>query len=446
MIRLTFEEQEKDITILKKYSNISKNELLLYKKNIKDEIYAMNKTTRLGYHDDRCSINLPFDESILRKVNHLVKEKKATNPEYIIVVGIGGSNLGTLAVQEVILGKLHNQKNSTIKILYADTVDSDIINDIIEIIEPILKKGKDIIISLISKSGGTTETISNFLVLSNILEKYRNNPEKYIVVITDKHSKLWYLAEKKNYSILEIPNKVGGRFSIFSAVGLFPLAMMGINIKKLLDGAQKMQKRCLNHDILKNPAALSAMIIYYHYLNGKNIHDLFLFGSDFESVGKWYRQLMAESLGKEFDTEGKRVLTGITPTVSIGSIDLHSMVQLYLGGPYDKFTKFVVLETNKTNINLPDEKSYESLVKGIKSKKMKEIMDAIFIGTKNAYIKGKRPFMEIILPNKSEESIGQFLQMQMMEIMYLGALMEINPFNQPNIESYKIETRKELEK
>jgi len=410
-----------------------------------EEINCMNNAATMQYEDDRASINLPDDKKALKKIKMLVEEKKELKPSYLIVVGIGGSNLGTMAVQEAILGKLYNQLNPNIKVLYADTVDSDLINDIIKIIEPILKKGENIIINGVSKSGGTTETISNFEILVELLKKYRKDYEKYVVVTSDKNSKFWDFSIENRFDVLEIPKKVGGRYSVFSAVGLFPLGLIGIKIDQLLKGAHDMKNKCLNDNILENPAAISATLIYLHRKKDKNIHDLFLFGNGLESVGKWYRQLMGESIGKEFNKEKKRVFEGITPTVSIGSVDLHSMAQMYLGGPYDKYTTFINVKHNNSDMIVPDMKEYSKLVEVIQGKRLKELMDAIVEGVKTAFKKGKRPFSEIILPDKSEYSIGQLLQFKMMEMMYLGFLLEVNPFDQPNVEDYKSETRNILE-
>jgi glucose-6-phosphate isomerase len=153
---------------------------------------------------------------------------------------------------------------------------------------------------------------------------------------------------------------------------------------------------------------------------------------------------MAETIGKEFNKKKRKVYTGMTPLVSIGSIDLHSMVQLYLGGPYDKFVTFMQVEKEKSNVKLPKIKEYEELVPHIQGKGLKEIMNAIYKGTKLAFAKNHRPFCEITFPDKSEHSIGQFLQFKMMEIMYLSHLLEINPFDQPKVEDYKVETKRLL--
>ncbi len=252
------------------------------------------------------------------------------------------------------------------------------------------------------------------------------------------------MAAEKGFDVLEIPKKVGGRFSVFSSVGLFPLGLIGINFDELLSGARLLRDKCLTSEVINNPAALSACLIYIHYKKGMNIHDMFLFSPDLESIGKWYRQLMGESIGKEFNREQKKVFCGITPTVSIGSTDLHSMAQLYLGGPYDKFTTFIRVLKNKESVKIPDFPDYSKLVDNIQNIQLSKIMNAILDGVQIAFKKGERPFAEIYLPDKSPSSIGQLLQMKMMEMMYLGFLMNVNPFDQPNVDDYKIETKKIL--
>ncbi len=422
-------------------SLITQKQIQQLESNLISEIKKINQATKKGFEDDRASVNLPVDSETVKQVLNVVDCKKNLNPNYIVVVGIGGSNLGTIAVFEAVLGRKHNLKHHWKKILFADTVDSDLLNDINEIVEPVLKNNGNILLNVVSKSGSTTETIANFEILVSLLQEYKEKPEDFVVVTTDHGSKLWHLARKKGYDVLKIPKKVGGRYSVFSAVGLFPLAMIGVDITALLEGAKMMRSRCLTENIEHNPAALAAATSFLHYSHDKNIHDLFLFSDDLESVGKWYRQLFAESLGKEYDINGDQVFTGFTPTFSIGSADLHSMAQLYLGGPFDKFTIFVQVKNNKQKIMLPDYREYDQLVHGIQGKNIDDIMNAIYEGVKTAFVKGNRPFIEVVLPDKTEESIGQFLQFQMMQTMLLGSLLGVNPFDQPNVEAYKKETR-----
>jgi glucose-6-phosphate isomerase len=423
---------------------ITERTILKTAEQLKPEIQNMARAASKKYDDDRASINLPDDKDMLKEVKKTIKEKMRLNPEYLVVIGTGGSNLGTIAVQEAVLGRLYDQLHPKVGVLYADTVDTDYIRNVMQIVEPILKKGGNVIVNGISKSGTTTETMANFEVILNLLRKHKARYQDCVIVATDKESRLWNLAADKGFDVLDIPEKVGGRYSVLSPVGLFPLGLLGVDIEQLLAGAKDARDLCLRQNIEDNPAAIFSAVQFLHYKKGKNIFDLFLFSNDLESLGKWYRQLMAESLGKEFNLRGERVNVGITPTVSVGSTDLHSVAQLYLGGPYDKFTTFVSVEKDQSVLDVPQLEGYSELVVGIQGKSLKKIMDAILEGTKKAFTKDKRPFVEILLPDKSEYSIGQFLQFKMIETMYLGYLLNVNPFNQPSVESYKRETRRIL--
>lgn len=425
-------------------SQVSDDRLHELNAHLQPEIEKMQEALETRYQDPRASINLPDDEENLERIQELVEEKRELDPEYIVVAGIGGSNLGTIAVQEAVLGRLYNQKDPDTKILFAETTDSDHIQDIFEIIEPVLEDGENVLLNGVSKSGGTTETIANFEVLVEKIEEYKDEPEEYITVTSGEGSPFHKLAEEKGYSTLEIPEKAGGRYSVFSSVGLYPLGVVGVNLEKLLEGAREVRERCLNEDIFENPASRSAATIFENKLRGHDIHDLFLYGKDLEMIGKWYRQLTGESIGKEHDNEGEQVYTGVTPIVSVGSTDLHSMVQLYLGGPYDKLHSFVWVEENDSEIELPENSEYEDLVEDIQGISFKEIMEAIFEGVNTAFEKSDRPYNVITIPDKSERSIGALLQFKMMEMMYLGSLLKVNPFNQPNVEEYKVETKKIL--
>jgi glucose-6-phosphate isomerase len=425
---------------------IPQQRILETAERLRPEIRNMANAISEGYEGDLASLYLPDDRLMLGKVRQAIGETLQLKPVYLIVVGIGGSNLGTIAIQEAVLGKLYNQLTASTKVLYADTVDSDGINNIITLVKPVLEKGGNIVLNVVSKSGTTTETIANAEVFIDLLRGNKKDYKNCINVTSDKGSELWNIAIREGFNALEIPKKVGGRYSVFSPAGLFPLGLLGINIERLLDGATCMKEACIDTNIEKNPAAISAAVQYLHYESGKNISDLFLFANDLESLGKWCRQLMAESLGKEFNKKGGTVNIGITPVISIGSTDLHSMAQLYLGGPYDKFTTFLSVENSNSHIHVPTLKGFSKLVYGIQGKSLEGIMSAIVEGTKTAFRKGGRPFMEVKLPCKSEYPIGQFLQFKMIETIYLGYLLDINPFDQPNVESYKNETRKILAK
>ncbi len=398
---------------------------------LKKLVPEMEKLSSANYQDERGCINLPIDEGNLRIANAAIALKVKLNPKLIIVVGIGGSNLGTVAVQEAILGRQWNMHNEP-RIMYADTVDPDSLQVIIDEMQDVLRQGQQVILSVVSKSGTTTESIANFEILLNVLKKHRKDANKYVVVTTDRDSRLWELGVKNGFSLLEVPKKVAGRYSVFSAVGLFPLGMLGINLKELLEGAVEMRRKCLS---AQGPAAISAALIYLHNKAGRNIYDNFLFATDLESLGKWCRQLLAESLGKDEK--------GITPTVSIGSTDLHSIAQLYLDGPRDKLTNFVITHFDNT-IKVPYYPEYDALVPDLQKKELNHIMHAITRGTKKAFAKEKRPYTETRLDGKNERAIGAFMEMKMIEVILLAKLLNVNPFDQPAVELYKKETRRIL--
>lgn len=430
----------KNIKVDLKGCHTTKEQFESQKLWIEPAINKINEAKSTGYESEFASINLASDKKTISEIETFCKGRK---PEIVIVVGIGGSNLGTIAVHEAINGKKHNELR-TPKAYFLDTVDPDSFNEVKEIIVKALKQKKEFVVNIISKSGTTTETIANTEALLEILRRKTRKPEGNIIITTDKGSKLWDWADRHKIAKLEIPKTVGGRYSVFSAVGLLPLKLLGININSLLKGAEDMKKSCLGTKIHKNPAALSAISTYEHYKAGRIITDMFLFSNDLESVGKWNRQLVAESLGKEHNMTGRKVNNGPTPTVSIGSTDLHSMAQLYIGGPDNKIYTIISLEKFNHETKIPSNKDLKGMVPGIQGKTFGKVMNAIIAGFKKTLSKRNRPVISITLPSKNEYTIGQLLQFRMIETMYLGYLMHVNPFDQPNVEEYKAETRKIL--
>ncbi len=390
-----------------------------------------------NYEAAESSINLPTDDTLLKNVQELVEKKKTEILKYIIVIGIGGSNLGTKAIYDAIHGYYDLLEPDRFpKMIFLDTQDETILSKVVPLLSSCTSKD-ELLINAISKSGGTTETMTNLEVLSSSLSQKFPDIADRIVFTTDEGSNMHKKAAELGIDVLLMPKQVGGRFSVLSAVGLFPLALAGFDIDKLRRGAANMRDICGKRVFFEdNPAMASASILYLLSQQGKNINDNFIFLPQLESLGKWYRQLMGESVGKN----GK----GITPTVSIGSTDLHSVGQLYLGGPKDKITTFVYATENLNGTTVPEELTY-NLVPVIKGKKIHSIMNAIVQGTKIAYKNQHIPYMEIGFEKIDEEALGEFLQFKMIEMMYLGKLMEVNTFDQPHVELYKVETKKILE-
>jgi glucose-6-phosphate isomerase len=299
----------------------------------------------------------------------------------------------------------------------------------------------EVLVSVISKAGSTTETLANFEVIMQVLSAKFGNVHDRVVVVTDEGSKLWEAAGSQQFTRLAIPAPVGGRYSVLSAVGLLPLLSVGIDVTRLRQGASDILDRVLGDD---NIAARSAVVLASSRETGHLINDNFFFHPELESLGKWYRQLMGESIGKAQSLDGTVVHTGITPTVSLGSTDLHSVGQLDLGGPKDKLTTFVSCR-EVAHIVVPQDRIFPEIVPMVSGKTADEIMSAILEGVQTAYQEAELPYMEVVLEDLTEYSVGAYLQCKMVEMMYLGQLLNVNSFDQPSVESYKVVTRKLLE-
>lgn len=393
------------------------------------------------YDAAESSLHLPDDTDSVGRAQALAAEKSGGRLKYHIVVGIGGSNLGTRAIYDALRGQQDMLPQHFPRLIFAETTDPEWFAQA-QLLVNTLQSKDEVLVSVISKSGGTTETIANFEIIANMLASKLGPISDRFVAITDEGSQLWELAHAQGIATLPIPAPVGGRYSVLSAVGLFPLATIGINVHKLCAGARQLLDHCLGGQ--QNYAAQSAAVLALQYKQGRIMHDTFLFHPELESLGKWYRQLMGESIGKEHDISGAVVHTGITPTVSLGSTDLHSVGQLYLGGPKDKITTFVSAKP-AGGIGMPQQRVFPELLPMLTAKTAEDIMDAILKGVQVAYQKADLPYMDVVLDALDEQSLGAFLQFKMLEMMYLGTMLNVNSFDQPNVEAYKIETKRLLE-
>jgi glucose-6-phosphate isomerase len=420
-----------------------------YSKKLNSYIsYLHDFVSNINYEEKEASLNLVNDQSICEQVLKLAKEISSPKLKYVIVVGIGGSNLGAMAIYNALSRNMPAFSFDKPKIIFLDTNNFKLILNTIEVLKKEVSSPEEIVLNIISKSGGTTETLVNFEIIYEALVTQFNIKREVlasrVVATTDENSKLWIVAEKSNFKKISIPKKVGGRFSVLSAVGLLPLALVGIDIEELVFGAKDMLDKCVLNDVEKNPSLVSAISLYLHNKEGKNIVNTFIFNSELEALGKWYSQLVGESIGKEYDKDGKLVNIGITPIVSVGSTDLHSVAQLFLGGPKDKFT-FFLHSLENTGIIVPKDLVSLDINPIIAEKDLNEIMRAIINGTEEVYKKQGLPFIDINFSEISAYSIGAFMQLKMVETMLLAHLFNLDAFDQPNVEAYKIETKKILE-
>ena len=430
------------------FSNVNILEAKIENEELKLKDYTEHLKNVLNdnsYLQDEASLYLPFETNFLAESSKMAAHFKSEKLKYILLIGIGGTNLGTMAIYNAIYGNLDylNSNKRFPKIIFIETPSAKYIDSVFKLIDSFNSK-EDFVLNILSKSGTTTETISLAELIIRKLEERFVSINDRVIVTTEQNSKLQTMAEQNDYFVLTQPSKVGGRYSVFSNIGLFPLALAGIDIERLLEGA-KVALVDLVNTYGSNPSLRSAVIRYLSKNDGNIVNNQFYFNSELEYCGKWYRQLMGESIGKERDLEGNIVHNGILPIVSIGSTDLHSMAQLYIGGPRNILTYFVYSGDNQTNQKLPDTLNLEGLVSSIDGKTTVEIMNAIINGTKAAYTKNQLPFVTVDIPIIDEYTIGMYLQYHMLEMMYLAKLMNVNAFDQPNVEDYKLETKKFLQ-
>ncbi len=359
--------------------------------------------------------------------------------ENILVLGIGGSALGGIAVTEALLKPYWNlltpeQRNNQPRIFFLDNIDPDTISSLLSILDL-----KNTLVNVITKSGSTAETMSQYMIVKDLLEKelgddYRKN----IVVTTDKNiGILKQLADQEGYKTFIIPDDVGGRFSVFSAVGLLPLALVGIDIDEITNGIKDMDLALKNLDIHENIAAQNALI---HYLmdtkKGKNLSVMMPYSSRLKYISDWYVQLWAESLGKEYDKNGNKVNIGPTPIKALGVTDQHSQIQLYNEGPNNKVINFIRVKEFDTTLEIPKIFEYTG-IGYLGGKTINDLMNAEADSTRVALADYQRPTVTITIPKINGYYIAQLLYMLEIQTAIAGELYNIDTFNQPGVEQAK---------
>lgn len=380
--------------------------------------------------------NLPYNQPVDEILDYAAQVQK--NFESIVVLGIGGSALGPIALQQAInhpyYNELPREKRKFPKFYVADNVDPERLVYLFDVID--LDKTLFIVIS---KSGSTSETMSQFMIIKDMMEKElgKENAKSHIVCITDSEKgNLIKIAKNENYKTFYIPAGVGGRFSQLSPVGLLPAAICGIDIKELLAGAAFMDEACKNNP-QKNIAAMYATINYLAMQNGQNITVMMPYADSLKYISDWYAQLWAESLGKSVNNDGKIVNVGQTPVKALGVTDQHSQIQLYNEGPYDKIITFISVENYRETITIP--KIFEDMptVGFLGGATHNELIQVEHYTTERALAKLNRMNMTIILPHVNEFVIGQLFYMLEVATAFAGELLNINAFNQPGVEEAK---------
>lgn len=351
--------------------------------------------------------------------------------DVLVVIGIGGSYLGTKAVAEAMTGNFVSLTGNTNKptIVFAgQNLGEDYLTELIELLD-----NKKYGIVVISKSGTTTEPAIAFRILKNHLEQKvgKELAKELIVAVTDeKKGALRTLANQSGYKTFVIPDDVGGRYSVLTPVGLVPLAIGGFNIRDLVNGARDMESKCISTTpFTENPAARYAATRIALYRSGKKIEILANYESKLHYVAEWWKQLYGESEGKDG--------VGIYPSSVDLTTDLHSMGQYIQEGERTLFETVLSIEKPYSTLTIPEDKENLDGLNFLAGKRIDFVNKMAELGTQLAHVDGGVPNMRIILPELSEYYLGQLMYFFEKACGIGGYLMDINPFNQPGVEAYK---------
>ena len=399
-------------------------------------------------------LDLPYDKKVLSKILKTTNSLKGKFKNFL-VVGIGGSALGNIAIHTALNHPFYNilsdaGRNGCPRVFVLDNIDPDRFSGLMEIFKP-----EETLFNFITKSGTTVETMSQFLIITRLLyDRLGNGYKEHIVATTDSEKgTLREITKREGFESFVIPAGVGGRYSVLTPVGLFSAAMSGIDITAMLDGAALMDKLCQSDNIWKNPAIMGAALYFLsHTKKGKNILVMMPYSNALSGVADWFCQLWAESLGKKISLNKEVVHTGLTPVRAIGVVDQHSQLQLYMEGPYDKVITFWTIKRFNKDVSIIDEtticrgerpfaltfaNNIESDLAYLKGHSLNNVMKAEFEGTRLALTEQKRPNCTITLDELSALTLGQLFYLFELQTAYAGKFYNVNAFDQPGVEAGK---------
>jgi glucose-6-phosphate isomerase len=385
-------------------------------------------------------MELPYQSGELGRIKELAQRIKQ-DVDNLVVVGIGGSALGPQALQQALNHPhynllSHDQRKGCPRIFFCDNIDPEQLQGLMDVL-PMERTA----INVITKSGSTAETIANFLVIRDRLigQIGQKAFAGRIIATTDPvRGPLRQIAQAEGYATLDIHPGVGGRFSVFTAVGLFPAAVCGIDIDQLLAGAAYMDKCCNTPQLQHNPAYMNAALQYLaNTRKGKPISVLMPYSSRLKYTAEWYMQLWAESLGKKYSLSGEVVNVGPTPVGAVGATDQHSQLQLYMEGPADKVVTFIRLKKFSHNLPLPDAFLEQEAFNYLGGHNIAELLLAEQTATAMALSHNGRPNCSLVLPELNPFNLGQLLYMLEVQTAVSGELYGINAFDQPGVEAGK---------
>ncbi|MBN1258696.1 glucose-6-phosphate isomerase [Candidatus Peregrinibacteria bacterium] len=377
-------------------------------------------------------LKLPDNAKLLKQIQTFAAAQKKYKWENILVLGIGGSALGVTAIKEALLGCFHDVFRKP-RLLVLDNVDPVFITDAAERLDM-----KKTLFVVISKSGTTVEPMALFaLAKEKMMKTAGKNWKKHFVFITDPRvGLLREIAGNEGIAAFEVPPNVGGRYSVLSSVGLLPAALAGLDAAGLLKGAKKMRGLIAKAKGEENPALLLAALQHYFDKEKKKPMTVVMpYCNELWRVADWYRQLLAESIGKNGHS-------GPTPLSALGATDQHSQVQLWNEGPDNKF--FIFLRVISQAADLKIGKILPKPMDFLNGKTLGRILDASYKGTSESLAKNGRPNVTLEIPKTDAETVGALFMLFEFQVALLGLMYGVNAFNQPGVEHGKQITKKIL--
>ena len=382
--------------------------------------------------------DLPYNQKdIVADINATAKTIRKTAKNFV-VLGIGGSALGPIAVFQALChlryNDLPNKYRKGPKFYVEDNVDPERMKALLDVIN-----AEETVFNVITKSGATSETMAQYLIVYDILKKRLGDSAKdHIIATTSENTgNLIKLARSEGFKTFYIPDGVGGRFSELCPVGLLPAAVLGIDIGEMLAGAAYIDRICSTDKFHKNPALVNAALQVIAMRKGKNISVMMPYADGLKYFADWYCQIWAESLGKEVDLNGNVVNAGQTPVKSLGVTDQHSQVQLYTEGPYDKVVTFLAVDKYRAEIVISEGCPDIPDVHFLCGHTMNELISAERSATEYALTVKGRMNHTIYLPEINPFTIGELIYFFELETAFAGEMLNVDAYNQPGVENGK---------
>lgn len=383
-------------------------------------------------------LDLPHQADVARDVMDYAASVQGEF-QNVVVLGIGGSALGNRALHAALSSPFHDlQPPAGLPRLFVlDNVDPDLVGEFLDTIDP-----TTCLFNVVSKSGSTAETMSQFLVLRQRLVEAlgEEGHRRHIVVTTDaEKGVLRPIVDKEGYASFIVPDGVGGRFSVLSPVGLVSSALVGIDVPGLLAGAAHMDERCKGAPFAENPALIYAAIqTLMQNEKAKPMAVTFSYSQRLGFLSDWYAQLLAESIGKRKSRDGEDVFVGPTPIKAVGVTDQHSQVQLYVEGPFDKWFTLLSVDRPDHTVEIPSAYADHDALSYLGGRTLNELFHAEREGTRIALTDANRPNCSIHFPAVTAHTVGQYLFMMELAVAVMGEHYGIDAFDQPGVEAGKV--------